>query len=238
MYPSIDNEELSLKVHRILLKMLKEGKFAGRKRLPPEAVLVEKLGVSRSVIRDALSLLEAEGFITRKRGVGTVINEHVLSKTPRLDLENDFLLMLESEGYKARTDHIRVTRGSGDQSGDLLVEKRVMADETPAIFILDRIPGSILPEQVDVNTLKDSIYPFLRNQCSRQPTVVMLDIMPRSSDPKVMEMLAIGEHQPYLEVTETGYDLDQNIVITSTLCYRADLFHFSILRKEAFTYVK
>ncbi|MES2185075.1 MAG: FCD domain-containing protein [Pseudomonadota bacterium] len=40
-------------------------------RLPTERALVERLGVSRNVVRDALAVLEAEGRIVRKVGSGT-----------------------------------------------------------------------------------------------------------------------------------------------------------------------
>ncbi len=43
-----------------------------------ESVLSEKLGISRTQLRDILASLDREGFITRAHGVGTIINRHVL----------------------------------------------------------------------------------------------------------------------------------------------------------------
>ncbi|WP_329247070.1 GntR family transcriptional regulator [Actinoallomurus sp. NBC_01490] len=42
-------------------------------RLPDERILAAQLGASRNAIRAALGLLRAEGLITRRRGVGTVV---------------------------------------------------------------------------------------------------------------------------------------------------------------------
>jgi Transcriptional regulators len=39
--------------------------------LPPERELARALGVSRSTLRRALDLLEAEGLLTRRQGSGT-----------------------------------------------------------------------------------------------------------------------------------------------------------------------
>lgn len=46
---------------------------AGQDKLPPERSLAEEFGVSRRVVRQALSELEAEGQIARVRGRGTII---------------------------------------------------------------------------------------------------------------------------------------------------------------------
>ena len=60
-----------------LLSAMKDGEFASCQRLPRESVLAESLGISRTQLRDILASLEREGFITRRHGVGTIINRHV-----------------------------------------------------------------------------------------------------------------------------------------------------------------
>ena len=62
-----------------LLSAMKNGEYANSERLPRENVLAEKLGISRTQLRDILASLEREGFITRRHGVGTIINRHVLN---------------------------------------------------------------------------------------------------------------------------------------------------------------
>lgn len=42
-------------------------------RLPPEKQLAETLGISRFTIREALSLLEDKGLVSRKRRAGTIV---------------------------------------------------------------------------------------------------------------------------------------------------------------------
>ena len=62
-----------------LLEELRTGRYARADRLPAEVDLAAELGVSRTVIRDALSEMERAGYVERVRGIGTVVNRTVLS---------------------------------------------------------------------------------------------------------------------------------------------------------------
>lgn len=72
---------------RILL-----GGFPQGHRLPPETELAQMLGVSRTVVRDAIRTLAARGLVSVRQGVGTVV-------TPPSDVAFTkalFLLLLRS----------------------------------------------------------------------------------------------------------------------------------------------
>ena len=83
-----------------LLADMKSGIYADCERLPRESVLAEILGISRTQLRDILASLEREGFITRRHGVGTIINRHVLDAQTRIDIEVE----LPSISYDDLTD--------------------------------------------------------------------------------------------------------------------------------------
>jgi GntR family transcriptional repressor for pyruvate dehydrogenase complex len=57
-----------------LLEMILSGGLAAGERLPPERELVERLGVSRTVVREALNLLEARGVVSIEHGRGAVVS--------------------------------------------------------------------------------------------------------------------------------------------------------------------
>jgi GntR family transcriptional repressor for pyruvate dehydrogenase complex len=58
---------------RLLDMVLSRGLRPGE-RLPPERELVARLGVSRTVVREALNLLEARGLISIEHGRGAVVS--------------------------------------------------------------------------------------------------------------------------------------------------------------------
>ena len=65
---------ISDRIVAALLQELRTGRYADADRLPAEVDLAAQLGVSRTVIRDALSEMERAGYIERVRGIGTVVH--------------------------------------------------------------------------------------------------------------------------------------------------------------------
>jgi len=61
--------------YRKILAMITEGTFADGDRLPSEAELANSIGVSRPVIRQALSRLEHSGVVKVRWGAGTYVQD-------------------------------------------------------------------------------------------------------------------------------------------------------------------
>lgn len=61
------------RVATIIQNRIASGQYEPGERLPTEDELVQYYGVSKITVRNALSLLEAEGLITRTRGKGTFV---------------------------------------------------------------------------------------------------------------------------------------------------------------------
>ncbi len=57
-------------------ELISSGALAPAEKLPPEQELCKQLGVSRSSVREALRVLEAEGLVEIRRGSGTYISSH------------------------------------------------------------------------------------------------------------------------------------------------------------------
>lgn len=68
--------------------MIRDGRLAAGERLPPEHALIALLNVSRTVLREAVSALRAQGLLTSRRGAGVFVT--VLPPTPpfRLAIED------------------------------------------------------------------------------------------------------------------------------------------------------
>ena len=88
---------ISDRIVAALLDELRTGRYAEADRLPAEVDLAAQLGVSRTVIRDALSEMERAGYIERVRGIGTVVNRSVLGLRSRLDQKLEYYPLINQE---------------------------------------------------------------------------------------------------------------------------------------------
>lgn len=70
-----------LQIREILLRRI-EREFDVGGRLPTEQAFCEEFGVSRETVREALSGLERDGLISRRRGRGTFVTKH---PDPKMD---------------------------------------------------------------------------------------------------------------------------------------------------------
>ena len=108
------NPRQSKSIRAQLLTAMQVGEYAHCDRLPRESVLSEMLGISRTQLRDILASLDREGFITRRHGVGTIINRHVLGAPARMDIEVEFLDMIRQSGHTPGVAFVRAADDKAD----------------------------------------------------------------------------------------------------------------------------
>jgi GntR family transcriptional regulator, transcriptional repressor for pyruvate dehydrogenase complex len=73
MLEKIERVKLSDEILYRLKELIKTGKYGYGDKLPVEKQLAEIFGVSRTTVREALAVLEAEGWVTTKRGNGSYV---------------------------------------------------------------------------------------------------------------------------------------------------------------------
>ena len=136
-----------------LLAEMRGGRYGTATQLPSELELADALGVSRTVVRDALSDLERDGYVERVRGIGTIINRDVVRVENRMDQKLEFNKMIRAIGRVPHSDNLMVTRETASpemverlaldpekQHTLVYVRRRVLADETPVLYSTDILP--------------------------------------------------------------------------------------------------
>lgn len=74
-FKAVKSVNLSLQVAEDIIMMIEEGKLKPGDKLPTETLLAEKFGISRGILREALTVLQYKGYISRKPKDGTYIRE-------------------------------------------------------------------------------------------------------------------------------------------------------------------
>jgi len=64
---------LALELVDALGDRIRDGRLAAGAKLPTEAAIMEEFGISRTVVREAISKLQASGLVATRHGVGTFV---------------------------------------------------------------------------------------------------------------------------------------------------------------------
>lgn len=241
--PHLGGNLMSTQISALLMKELKSGCFSEVERLPAEVDLALKLGVSRTVIRDALSDLEREGFIERVRGIGTVINRNIVDLDSRLDLKLEYNDLIVNSGFRANTDCVRVYSKTCDadlaefldidENEEVVVcEKRILADTTPVIYSIDYIPRSLFGTK-DFASLNwaGPVFDILDIESGARVTSNITRVRAVIGDDTVRSNLKVNNDEALLLMEEVSYTKLCKPVMRS-FSYYTSFFNFSLLRKK------
>lgn len=239
-----EKHALSEEITQQLLWELREGRYADCDKLPPEVTLAKEMGVSRTLIRDCLSALEREGFISRKHGVGTIINQHVLSVRTRMDLEKEFLEMISDAGYSAQMIPLKIERCSADAEiaeklhlaegdGIFMAARLVTADGIPAIYCIDHIPqASVVTDEYDITLLGKPVFQFIEKCCQKNIYMDLTEVRPLIAGGQLAGILKVDAKDPLLYMDEVGYTFMGEPLLYSKEYYVDGILHHKVLRKK------
>ena len=240
-----------------LLADMKDGAYADCERLPRESVLAEKMGISRTQLRDILASLEREGFITRRHGVGTIINRHVLNVQTRMDIEVEFLDMIRQSGCEPAVAFVRVADGTADEKiafvrvADGTADEKIAAqlqipegtpviriarlctaDGRPAIYCEDVVEKALARGDYTIQDFKLPIFHFLQQFCGIYPYLDLTDVRPAAADAALAEVFQVPMGTPLLNMEEVDYDIDGHPVFCSNEYFVDGIFRHTVMRKK------
>ena len=226
-----------------LLSDMRQGAYVHCERLPRESVLAEKMGISRTQLRDILASLEREGFITRRHGVGTIINRHVLNAQTRMDIEVEFLEMIRQNGHEPGVAFVRVSDGEADAKISaqlqipegtpiIRVARLCTADGRPAIYCEDVVEKALAKGDYTIRDFQLPIFHFLQKFCGVYPYLDLTDVRAAAADAALADIFSIPMGSPLLHMEEVDYDIDGKPVFCSSEYFADGLFRHTILRKK------
>ncbi len=213
-------------------------------KLPPEEMIAEKLNVSRVKIRDLLLEMEVHGFISRKRGVGTLINKRVLMEKARVDIDHIFEEAISDMDYNPSTRIRRIVKSQDapaviyeklelpERSSLYLIEKTVFADGDPAICLTEYVPEEYFDaDDIDLSMLATNTYAFIQNHCDH-----LIETMLSHIDPVVIEddhlagLMELPVGSPLLKIHDVCYSTDMKPIVSTIGYYNTKLFPLAVFK--------
>ena len=205
---------ISDRIVSALLEELRTGRYAQTDRLPAEVDLAAELGVSRTVIRDALSEMERAGYIERVRGIGSY---------PHAD---------GIQIYPVRAGE-ELARDLAIEPGDdvICIKKRILADTTPVIYSIDYLPRALFGNRDYTRIdLSGDIFDVLERECRQQVASNVAHLKASCGDEPIRAAMRLAPGEAMLLLDEICYNRLCHPVMRS-LSYYTNFFDFSILRK-------
>lgn len=218
------------------------GTFKLGSQLPIEAELCAMLGVSRTVVREALRTLEDEGLIARRHGVGTFVRNRPILKN--LNFNFGITEMIESAGLTPGTSHFAVKKEMADpekaeqlsvaEGTPLLTIERVRtANGRPVVYSLDTLAEALVQRaNLDPQALlNESIYGILQRSLGNVIEYGVARLLPVSAPRHVSEKLQLPADAITLYLVQTDYNAADEPLIYSCEYHLPDAFDFMVWRR-------
>ena len=185
-----------MQVERRVEDLLLQGRYRAGDRIPPEAELVEALGVSRVTVRAALARLAERGVLERRQGSGTFLMKPPDGARLRSGLERletytvhaaRLGLTLGSEGLS-----IEAVRAEPDEAAALEVPERTPLVKVSRVLLVEERPAAwmvdvLAEEAIGVEEVKERF----------RPDAMVLDLL-------VSEGVPVGFSQMFIDAVMVG----------------------------------
>ncbi|SFK28094.1 transcriptional regulator, GntR family [Halobacillus dabanensis] len=235
-----DTRHLYLQVIEQIKRDIENGIFIEKQKLPSEFQLSKSLGVSRATLREALRILEEDGVVTRRHGVGTFVNPKPLftSGIEELDSVTGMITKsgmtpgsqyLSAELMEATEDD-RKRFSPLDVHNLAKVERVRTADDQPVVYCTDKIPEGLLP--IDQVREADSLFKVLEKYTGKTIGYAVTHIEPIGFHERISPILNCEPDQALLLLRQMHYSQDDVPMLLSSNYFRADKFSFHVLRKR------
>lgn len=241
MLERLENRPLAATVRDTILEAILGQRFDGG-RLPSEDELATMLNVSRTTIRTALHSLEQDGIITRRRALGTTVNQYVKPDLVALQQLAGFDWLLRQKGHdvevtvtwtrSAATAELGELFGSTELDGDcLLTEKLFSADGELAIFIRDLVPWPEIakPPRGKVSA---SLFEFSGRHCRDPIDHAIVAIEPAIKREEATTKLTVGVGEPFVRLHERHFSHDGRPIAYSLIDVDDKFVRFEVFRRQ------
>ena len=225
-----------------LRQAIMQGTYDPGSQLPTEEELGSMLGVSRTVVREALRVLEEEGLIARRHGVGTFVRNRPILKN--LNFNFGITEMIESAEMEPGTSYIAFRREPASEeiasqldippeTSLITIERVRTADGKPVVHSIDTFPETLVQaHEFDMDRLlAESLYQILQSEFGHVIEYGAAQILPATATSDLAKKLEIAEGTLLLCISQLDYAPGDIPILYSREYHLPDAFDFMIWRR-------
>lgn len=211
-------------IRDILRNRITTGYYSQTDRLPPERLLAQEFGVSRTTVRTALANLASEQLLTREQGNGTLINSRLSGASMRLDATWEFTKIITSNGktctlkpvnllYRLPTQEEAKTLNIRENEQIVSIDRLFYADAVPVIYSNNLIPARLIHSAPSIEKARLPLAAFAESCCREKPTNGITEISGTKPPWNVALQMQISVDSSVLKLYEVFYSKQNDPLI-------------------------
>lgn len=232
---------LHAQIQRLLLDLIERGELRPGERLPAERDLAALFGVSLAPVRQAILGVVADGFLTRRRGLGTFVRERALDE--KISILHSMTESMREQHIEIATQVLRqqivptsaqVARSLEISEPEVLLLERLAAvDREPVALMRAYLSVQQFPGLHVAQLVNRSLYETLQAQYG--VTVVRAEsvIEVERCASKDAAKLGVMAGEPLLRVEGTAFAEHDRPVERFRVLYRGDRVRFHLDSRRA-----
>lgn len=234
-----------LKIKLELENMIESKKLKIGEKLPSEYEMANYFNVSRETFRSAVKLLEQEGKLLVKHGVGTFVIEPLSSIASSLEKLQSMSEIIRMSGLKEGESKETIVKSIADEElakaldireGDSVVflERVRTANEEPVALTINAIPyktelGKVVYERSHIS---GSLFKFMEQELNIHIIRAVTEIRVPLNNDNNLPKLQLSRDVPILLLKQIHYDERNKPIFYSMDYLRNDIFNFWIKRER------
>lgn len=231
---------LYLAVRDELMRQVREGGFPAGSQLPAERDLTDSLGVSRVILREALRVLEEDGVVVRRHGVGTFVNRPYKVLTSALGVNLGLTEIIEQNGSIAGTSLIRCDEIEDPDVAQQLaradnrvirIERVRTADTRPVAYTIDFVSPDDLSRDALGRIERQALYELLE-QNGHPIASASARIVPVKAGYEISAVLGLSPDAVMLMIEQLDIGFDGRPLVYSREYHLRGAFEFTISRQR------
>lgn len=237
--PLKDKLSLVLRLRDLIAQTIKENDLKPGDRLPTEADLTKRYGVSRPVVREAFKLLEQDNLIYVKHGLGRFVSAMASVHVERpITVFESYTDMTQRQGYESKCVVLSVkveqpmpeVSEALQTSEDVVRLERIRLNQSEVIMYgIDYFPRRFIPGSIDSVDWNQSLLNML-GQYGQRPVMSSATVSAQPLPKNVVKANKLEDFGPALVITEVAFTEQGQPALMARNYHRGNYFSFSFVR--------